>query len=184
MWLALLTLFLCEKKALALLEQWIKHEVIQFLEVESLSTTEDKKHSKDCLSHRKRGYSLKQCYSFQGVFNVKHKAGEVLLQEGNTSINTLPFLKHDDRDKGHVMVASHREVGVEKVDEKILEAELDLDWMAQQIQNLFKYKGSYDKMDFDPDQCLRITKAIVKLTYMSRALIQNYQEVATQKDDV
>lgn len=111
---------------MALLEQWIKHEVIQFPEVESLSTTEDMKHLKDCMYHRKRGYSLKHCYSFQRVFNDKHKAGEVLLQEDNTSINTLPFLKHDGRDKGHVMMASHREVGVEKVDEKMSEAEPDL----------------------------------------------------------
>lgn len=36
--------------------------------------------------------------------------------------------------------------------------------MAQHVQNLFKLKMFYDKMNFGADQCLEITKAIFELT--------------------
>lgn len=45
---------------MALLEEWIKDEVIRFLEVESLPIANDLKHSKYYLYDRKRGHSLEQ----------------------------------------------------------------------------------------------------------------------------
>lgn len=40
--------------------------------------------------------------------------------------------------------------------------ELDLDCTAQQVQDLFKFKSIYDQMDFNADQRLVITKAIIE----------------------
>lgn len=64
------------------------------------------------------------------------------------------------------MIASHIEVGTEKVDEKMQKVELNLEQMARQVLNLFKFKISYDQRDFDPDQRLTIDKAIIQLTKM------------------
>lgn len=44
-----------------------------------------------------------------------------------------------------------------------LEVELDLDQRAQKVQDLFEFKSLYDQMDFNPEQNLAITKAIIKL---------------------
>lgn len=44
------------------------------------------------------------------------------------------------------------------------EGELDLDKIAQHVQNLFKFMNFYDQMDFNAEQCLASSKAIVELT--------------------
>lgn len=45
------------------------------------------------------------------------------------------------------------------------------------------FKNFYDHIDFDPDECLSITKTIINLTYLE-ALIYNLLEAAAQEDDV
>lgn len=44
---------------------------------------------------KKRPFAQKMLF-FQKDFNNKHKAGDPF-QDGNTSIDRLPFLKHDNR---------------------------------------------------------------------------------------
>lgn len=48
------------------------------------------------------------------------------------------------------------------------EAEPDLDQMARQVHNLFKFRNFYDHVGFNPDQCLAITKGIIHLTNSSK----------------
>lgn len=52
---------------------------------------------------------------FRRIFKNKHKTGEILFQNGDTSINSLPLVKHDDRGKRQVMVSSQREVELEEL---------------------------------------------------------------------
>lgn len=52
---------------------------------------------------------------------------------------------------------------VEIVEQKVSEAEPDLDRVAQQDQNFFKFRNFYEQMDFTTGQRLAITKAIIKL---------------------
>lgn len=48
-------------------------------------------------------------------------------------------------------------------------------WMAQQVQNLFKFKNFYDQVDFDACQHLAIKKAIIDLmgSLGGSSLVQN-----------
>lgn len=55
-------------------------------------------------------------------------------------------------------MASHVEVGTEKVDKKMQKAEPNLDRMARRVQNLFKFKF---QMGSDLGQHLAITKAVI-----------------------
>lgn len=42
---------------------------------------------------------LEKCIIFRGIFNEKHKVGEILFQEGAININDLQFPKHSDKGK-------------------------------------------------------------------------------------
>lgn len=64
------------------------------------------------------------------------------------------------------MMVSHSEAGVERTDEEMPEVELELDRMAQQVQNLFKFRNFYNQMHLDPDQGLA-SKVIIELTDLS-----------------
>lgn len=44
----------------------------------------------------------------------------------------------------HTMVASHHEMEIEGTEKKVLEAEPDIDWMAQQVQDFFKSRNFYE----------------------------------------
>lgn len=57
---------------------------------------------------------MDQCFTFIKILDEKHKAGEILFQGGAVNINELPFSKHNDRGKGHMMMVSHHELEVEK----------------------------------------------------------------------
>lgn len=65
------------------------------------------------------------------IFYQKNKAREVIFQEWDTSINFLPFPKYDDRCKAHAMLVFHWEMEIEEAEKKLIEAERDLDWVAQ-----------------------------------------------------
>lgn len=67
---------------------------------------------------------------------------------------------HPSLNTRHVMMASLSETNIERVR---LEGELDLDRIAQQVQNLFKFRNFYDHMNFNAQQRLAITKAIIEL---------------------
>lgn len=58
---------------------------------------------------------------------------------------------------------SYYEMEDEGDEKKTLEVEPDLRQMAQQVQNLFKVKKNYYKMNFTGDQLMAITKAIIEL---------------------
>lgn len=64
------------------------------------------------------------------------------------------------------MKASHHEVGIEKVDEKIQKPEANLAQMDRQ-ENLYKLKNFYDHMDSNQDQHLTITKTSIELIGLS-----------------
>lgn len=55
-------------------------------------------------------------FTFRTIFYKKHKLGEILFQEGATSINNLSFPKHDDRGKAHVMMFFHCEIEKEVIE--------------------------------------------------------------------
>lgn len=62
------------------------------------------------------------------------------------------------------MMTSHCEVKVESDEKMMSESNLDLDRMAQHVQNLFKLKNFYDEMDFDAGRGFAIMKEIIELT--------------------
>lgn len=61
-------------------------------------------------------------------------------------------------------MASHNEMEIEIDEKQIPEGESDLDSMAQQVHNLFKFKNFLIKMNFDAEQRLIIMKTIFALT--------------------
>lgn len=80
---------------------------MHFLEVEFLHIVGDQK---------ARGTSLSNATDFR-----ESSIGctrEILFQEGDTSIDILPFLKNDERGKAHVMMVSHCETEVEEAEKK------------------------------------------------------------------
>lgn len=89
---------------------------------------------------------IEQWLTFKKIFDEKHK---ILFQEGVININDLWFSKHNDRGKGHAMMASHREMEIKRNELKAPGGELDLDRLARHIQNLFKFKIFYNQMGFD-----------------------------------
>lgn len=50
------------------------------------------------------------------------------------------------------MMVSHCETEVEEAKKKAPQAKPDLDRMAQQLQDLFKFRNLYDHMDFTTDK--------------------------------
>lgn len=59
---------------------------------------------------------------------------------------------------------------IEKYEQQVPEGEPVLDQMAQQVQNMFRFKNFYDQTDLDAWQCLVIMKALIKLENLSRGL--------------
>lgn len=51
-----------------------------------------------------------------------------------------------------MIIASHHKADIEGTDKKTPEGELDHDSKARQVPNLFKFKNSYDHIDFNPEQ--------------------------------
>lgn len=47
------------------------------------------------------------------------------------------------------MMASHHEMEIEKYEQQVPEGEPVLDQMAQQVQNMFRFKNFYDQTDLD-----------------------------------
>lgn len=88
-------------------------------DVEFLPTAKDKKDPNYCSYHRWEGQFFKQCYTFQRSFSKEQKVGVIFFQEGDTSINSLPFSKHDDQGKADVMTASHCEEETERIEERL-----------------------------------------------------------------
>lgn len=123
-----------------LLEQWTKNEAVRLLEVEPMPIAKDLKHPKYCPHHWKRRHFFEQCYISKN-FNNKHKARENFPQDGDTSINRLPFLKHDDRGNRQGDDGSQCKAVAEGNQEKAPEAELGFNRMARQVQNLFKLRN-------------------------------------------
>lgn len=69
---------------------------------------EDQKAANDCRYHSKRGHMREQCMLFRRLFNETLKAGEILLPErGTTNVHEAQLSRHQDRGKGHVMMACH-----------------------------------------------------------------------------
>lgn len=66
------------------------------------------------------------------------------------------------------MMASHYEMEIEKDEQQAPEGELELDHMAQQVQNLFKSRNVYARW-ISTQQRLGITKIIIQLTNSSEA---------------
>lgn len=60
------------KKAAALLEQWMKDDVVRLLDVEFLPSSVDLKDPRYCPIHRKKGHMLEQCATFR-MIDEKHK---------------------------------------------------------------------------------------------------------------
>lgn len=121
------------KKTATLLIQWIKVGVIP--EVEFMPSIALERHEID----RRKDYALEQCVTSRGIFYEKHKAGQILFQEGVINIKNLLFLKHSDKVKGHVIMVSHNKMEIEKGEQQTPKGEPSLDHTAQQAQNLFKF---------------------------------------------
>lgn len=62
------------------------------------------------------------------------------------------------------MMASYVEEDAERDVPMQLEGDPNVDKMAQQVQNLFKFSDFYDQMNFNPEQRSAMTKAIIKLS--------------------
>lgn len=84
------------KKALALLNQWIKNEAIVLPHVDQPPSEEDQQGSNFYPYHRKKGHSLEQCVVFRKIFDQKLEAGEILFQnEEFQNVHDRPFPDHD-----------------------------------------------------------------------------------------
>lgn len=78
-----------------------KNRVISLHVVEYLSSPIDQKDARNCPYHRRKGRMLEECVTFKMIFYEKHKAREVLFQDGGAvRIKELPFPKHHERGKG------------------------------------------------------------------------------------
>lgn len=71
---------------------------------------------------------------------MKTQSRRDLFQEGVVNINDLPFQKHNDRGKCHAMMAFNYEMKIIREQHKASKNEPDLSRLAQQVQNLFKFK--------------------------------------------
>lgn len=95
--------------------------------------------------HRRNSYTLEQCVTFKIIFYEKHKAGEVLFQEGVVRISDLSIPKQGDKGKGQEMMALHDDMEIEEDEHQTPVGEPNLDRMTQQASNLFKFKNFMTK---------------------------------------
>lgn len=99
--------FLCKaKKAAALLEQWIKDNVILLPEVEFFPSVRDRKDPRYYSNHRKKWHTL-------GLVSLLE--GSLMKTQGKRDyISRSCSPKHNDRGRGHVMMASYCEMEIER----------------------------------------------------------------------
>lgn len=83
------------KKAVTLLEEWVKDRIIRLLDVEFLSSFSNQKDVKFCLYYRRKGHTLEQCVSFRRISTRNTKS--VRFCSRRDSLNDLPFSKHNNR---------------------------------------------------------------------------------------
>lgn len=81
--------------------------------------------------------------------NHQEAQSRAILIQDPTSVNKLSFPKHDESARG--MMVSHLQ---EKTDEKMQEAEPELDRIAWLVQNLFRYTNFYDQISPSLSQSL------------------------------
>lgn len=129
------------KKGMALLEQWIKDEVIQLPEVESLPRS--KIWTSSTVSIEREDIFLNNVIVSKR-FQLKHIAAEILLQDGGTSINACLSPSTIFKARGRQWCPSTARQGL-----KDWEGKANLKRMARQFQNVFKLKNFYNQMDFD-----------------------------------
>lgn len=79
-----------------------------------------------------------------------------------TKTKARPY--YNNKGKGQVMIVSTSANVLIRVME-----EPNLDSMADQVQNLFKFKHLYEQMDFSQEQRLAVTESIIELTDPSKA---------------
>lgn len=72
------------KKAVALLNQWVKDETVTLPRMDQLPSEEDQQEPDFCPYHRRRGHNLEQCVVFRKIFDQKLEAGEILFQNGES----------------------------------------------------------------------------------------------------
>lgn len=126
------------KKALALLNQWVKGKAITLPHVDQLPSEEDWQGLNFCPYHRKRGHNLEQCVVFHKIFDQKLEAGQILFQnEESQNVHDRPFPDHRER-KGKTQVMMVSCIDKEMVSQP--EDEPDLDQRASKVQDLFKFE--------------------------------------------
>lgn len=118
----------------------------------SLPTARDIRDPKYCPYHRRKGHS------FSNIILSRNS-----LVRSGISINSLPFLKHDDRSKVHVMMSLSLWEETEGIKDKVPEVEPDLDWMAWKSRICLSPKTSMTRCTFKATK----TKAIIELTNLS-----------------
>lgn len=69
----------------------MKNGVSKLAEVELLSFVTDQKDSRYCPYHRREGHKLQHCVTLRRMLDKKHKAGDILFQEGAVSTNDTSF---------------------------------------------------------------------------------------------
>lgn len=83
------------KKAIALLDRWVKDRITTLPKVHYLPSPKDQKDERNDPYHRRIGHPFEQCITFTQTFDEKHKAREVLLQQNKgININERPLPEH------------------------------------------------------------------------------------------
>lgn len=101
-------------------------------------------------------------YHFRKIFDEKQSRRNSIPKK-TVNINNLPFSKHNDRGKAHAMMVSHCTMEIERDELEEFERLCpDLYRVAQQVQNLFKFKNLYYQMNFTAGKRLTTTKAIIE----------------------
>lgn len=91
--------------------------------MEYIHSVVNKKDVRYCPYHKERPYAGTVCY---------------------LNISDLPFSKHCDKGKGQMMMNSHRKMEIEKDEQQAFKkGEPNLDFIAQQALNLFKFEIFY-----------------------------------------
>lgn len=132
------TFSLWSKKALALLHQRIKEDVICLPEVEFLPTIRDEKVQSIVLLIRWKDFHRSNVSPSESFLMRNKKAKEIFFQEGAINANNMPFPTHNDREKAHRMPLTVKR-RLKETRRKYLRPS-QIVWMTQQVENLFKIK--------------------------------------------
>lgn len=84
------------KKGAALLEHWVEEQVFRLCFVGRFPSPADQEDADYCHCLQREGYPLEQCISFKILFDRKHKASEILFQEGGV-VNIRNYLSPNTR---------------------------------------------------------------------------------------